>query len=231
MGMFDYIACEMPLPRLESKEGEKLIVLPHAGKAELSRLESKEGEKLVVHIPYKADHQYQTKDLDNALIEFKIGEDRVLYEKKVEYEERELTEQEKEDKDKGGFWSPGWHFEEKSHEWVKYEYTGYINFYDFITDIDENNDAWVEYKAHVKDGEIQEEIELDKFDIEDNSERKEQSARIDAEIKARKEYQQKWRYRFFGQYWNRLINCAFRVVRWLGNKLNSSWKLEDKLKF
>ena len=56
MGMFDYIQCEMPLPRLESKEGEKLVV----------------------HIPYKADHQYQTKDLDNALVEYKIGKDRIF---------------------------------------------------------------------------------------------------------------------------------------------------------
>ena len=232
--MFDYIACEMPLPRLESlesKEGEKLIVLPHAGKAELSRLESKEGEKLVVHIPYKADHQYQTKDLDNALVEYKIGKDRVLYEKNVEYEKRKLTEEEKKDKESGGFWHPMWYLEPISEEWVKHEYTGYINFYDFITDIDESNDAWVEYRAHVKDGEIQEGIELVKFDIEDNSERKESTERLKVEMKARSEYRKKWRYRFFGQYWNALISCIFRTGRRVGSTLNNTFKIEDKLKF
>ena len=209
MGMFDYIACEMPLPRLESKEGEKLVV----------------------HIPYKADHQYQTKDLDNALVEYKIGKDRVFYEKKVEYEKRKLTEEEKKDKESGGFWHPMWYLEPISEEWVKHEHTGYINFYDFIQNIDPEHDAWVEYTVHIKDGKVEGEVQLVEFKEESNKQRKEQSARIDAEMKARKEYQQKWRYRFFGQYWNRLVNRVFRGVRWLGNKLNNSWKLEGKLKF
>jgi len=202
MGMFDYIQCEMDLPRAGDR------------------------------IPYfRYEKQFQTKDLYNALVEFKIGKDGVLYEKKVEYEERELTEREKEDKDKGGFWSPGWHFEEKSHTWVKYEHTGYINFYDFIHDFEEDKDAWVEYKVHIKDGKVEGEVLLEEFKEESNKERRESNARIEAEMKARKEYQQKWRYRFFGQYWNRLVNLVFRGVRWLGNKLNNSWKLEDKLKF
>ena len=209
MGMFDYITCEMPLPRLESKEGEKVVV----------------------HIPYKADHQYQTKDLDNALVEYKIGKDRVFYEKKVEYEKRELTEEEKKDKESGGFWHPMWSLKPISEEWVKYEYTGYIDFYDFIQNIDPEHDAWVEYTVHIKDGKVEGEVQLVEFKEESNKQRKEQSARIDAEMKARKEYQQKWRYRFFGQYWNRLVNLVFRGVRWLGNKLNNSWKLEGKLKF
>ena len=207
--MFDYITCEMPLPRLESKEGEKLVV----------------------HIPYKADHQYQTKDLANALIEYKIDKDGILYYKKIEYEKRDLTGEEQKVRYRIGFWHPMWDLDPVSEEWVKYEHTGYINFYDFIHDFDEEHDAWVEYKAHIKDGKVEGEVQLVEFKEESNKQRKEQSARIDAEMKARKEYQQKWRYRFFGQYWNRLVNLVFRGVRWLGNKLNNSWKLEDKLKF
>ena len=101
--MFDYIQCEMDLPRAGDR------------------------------IPYfRYEKQFQTKDLDNALVEYKIGKDRVFYEKKVEYENRELTEEEKKDKESGGFWHPMWSLEPISEEWVKYEYTGYIDFYDFI---------------------------------------------------------------------------------------------------
>ena len=201
MGMFDYITCEMDLPR----EGEE--------------------------IPYfRYEHPFQTKDLDNALIEYKIGKDRVLYEKKVEYEETEATEEEKKDLDSALHLIPSCYFKEKSHEWVKYEHTGYINFYDFINDVDESSDAWVEYEVHVKGGKVQGEIGLNTFYLEDNTKRKESRTRFNAERKARKEYEQKWRYRFFGQYWNRLINRIFRGVHWLGDKLSASWKLKAKLK-
>ena len=200
--MFDYIQCEMDLPRAGDR------------------------------IPYfRYEKQFQTKDLDNALAEYKIGKDRVFYEKKVEYENREPTEEEKKDKESGGFWHPMWSLKPISEEWVKYEYTGYINFYDFIHDFDEEHDAWVEYKVHVKDGKVEGEVQLVEFKEESNKFRKDSDARFNARLKARKEYQQKWRYRFFGQYWNRLVNLVFRGVRWLGNKLNNSWKLEDKLKF
>ena len=90
MGMFDYISCEMPL-----------LVAAHAVP------------------PFKKGHLFQTKDLDNALIEYKIGKDRVLYQRKVQYERRELDEEEKKDRDSGAFWHPGWVMEEKSHEWVR----------------------------------------------------------------------------------------------------------------
>ena len=45
MGMFDYISCEMPLPR----GGANTIPT------------------------FRYDHQFQTKDLVNCLIEYKIG--------------------------------------------------------------------------------------------------------------------------------------------------------------
>jgi hypothetical protein len=94
MGMFDYISCEMTLPRLP---------------------EQKEGKRTIVSFPFKTDHQFQTKDLVNCLIEYKISKDEILYVKKVEYENREPTEEEKKDTDSGGFWSPVWAMEEKSH--------------------------------------------------------------------------------------------------------------------
>ena len=205
MGMFDYISCEMPLPR----GGANTIPT------------------------FRYDHQFQTKDLVNGLIEYKIGKDKTLYERKIEYEERELTEEEKKDRDSGGFWSPMWSMEEKSHEWVKDNFTGYITFYDILHDVDGTHDGWVDYRIHVKNGEVQGDVELAEYRLEDNTESKANQVKWKEEAKARKEYEKKWRYKYCFKYWNRLVGWIFRGVRrireWEGKLY--SWKVENKLKF
>jgi hypothetical protein len=207
MGMFDYISCEMPLPR---------------GGADT--------------IPtFRYDHQFQTKDLVNCLIEYKIGKDKILYEKKVEYEERELTEEEKKDKDNGAFWHAGWAMEEKSHEWVKDDFTGYITFYDILHDVDGTHDAWVDYRVHVKKGEVQGDVELTEYRLDDNTEGKANQIKWKEETKARKEYEQKWRYKYCFKYWNKLVRFKFRILRrvfnWVHGISGNMWKLERKITF
>jgi len=205
MGMFDNISCEMPLPR--------------------------GGANTVPTFRY--DHQFQTKDLVNCLIEYKIGKDKILYEKKVEYEEKELTEEEKKDRDGPGFWSPMWCMEEKSHEWVRDNFTGYITFYDCLNDVDSTHDAWVDYRVHVKNGEVQGDVELETYRLEDNTECKANQVKWEEEAKARKEYEEKWRYKYCFKYWNRLVGWTFRGGRrlheWKDNLV--SWKVERWLKF
>jgi hypothetical protein len=205
MGMFDYITCEMPLPR----GGANTIPT------------------------FRYDYQFQTKDLANALIEYKIGKDKTLYEKRVEYEERELTEEEKKDRDSGGFWSPMWAMEEKSHEWVKDDFTGYIRFYDILYDVDSTHDAWVDYRVHIKNGEVQGDVELETYRLEDNTENKVNKTKWKEEAKARKEYEQKWRYKYCFKYWNRLVGWTFRIGRRLHGCEGKlvSWKAERWLKF
>ena len=200
MGMFDYISCEMPLPR---------------GGADT--------------IPtFRYDHQFQTKDLANCLIAYKIGKDKILYEKKIEYKEREMTEEEKKN-----VWSPMWGMEEKSHEWVKDDFTGYITFYEIINDVDETHDAWVDYRVNVKNGEVQGEVELKTYRLEDNTEYKANQLKWKEEEKARKEYENKWRYKYCFKYWNRLVGWTFRGVRRVREWEDKlfSWKVERKLKF
>ena len=205
MGMFDNISCEMPLPR--------------------------GGANTVPTFRY--GHQFQTKDLANCLIEYKIGKDKVLYERKAEYEERELTEEEKKDRDSGGFWSPMWAMEEKSHEWVKDNFTGYITFYDVLYDVDSTHDAWIDYRVHVKNGEVQGDVELETYRLEDNIQNKVNQVKWKEEAKARKEYGEKWRYKYCFKYWNRLVGWVFRKLRrcneWKGKLF--SWKVERWLKF
>ena len=185
MGMFDYISCEMPLPR--------------------------GGANTVPTFRY--GHQFQTKDLVDCLIEYKIGKDKILYEKKVEYEERELTEEEKKDKDSGGFWSPMWTMEEKSHEWVKDNFTGYITFYDILHDVDSTHDAWVDYRVHLKNGEVQGDVELTEYRLEDDTEIKANAKRWVKEAELRKEYKKKWRYKYCFKHWNRFVRWDCRLNR------------------
>ena len=212
MGMFDYISCETGLPRLP---------------------ERKEGNQNIISFPFKTGHQFQTKDLANALIEYKIGKDKILYGKKIEYDDRELTDQERKDRDSGGFWSPMWSMEETSHEWVKDSFTGYITFYDLVHDIDSTHDAWIDYSVHVKNGEVQGDVELKTYRLEDNTESKVCQAKWKEEAKVRREYEDKWRYKYCFKHWNRLVGWTFRKLRrcheWTGKLV--SWKVENKLKF
>ena len=210
--MFDYISCEMDLPRLPERE---------------------EGKQTIISFPFKTDHLFQTKDLANCLIEYKIGKDKILYAKKVEYEDRELTEEEKKDRDSGGFWSPMWTMEETSHEWVKDDFTGYIRFYDIVHDIDSTHDAWIDYRVHVKNGEVRGDVELETYRLEDNTKNKASQIKWKEEARARKEYEEKWRYKYCFKYWNRLVGWTFRggrrIHEWKGKFC--SWKVECKLKF
>jgi hypothetical protein len=210
VGMFDYISCEMGLPRLP---------------------ERKEGKQTIISFPFKTNHLFQTKDLANGLIEYKIGKDKLLYEKKVEYEERGLTEEEKKDRDSGAFWHPGWAMEEKSHEWVKDNFTGYIMFYDLVHDIDSTHDAWIDYSVHVKNGEVQGDVELKTYRLEDNTESKANTEKWKQEANDRKEYVKKWRYKYCFKYWNRLVGWTFRKFRRILAMAGNLWKLERKLKF
>ena len=203
--MFDNISCEMPLPR--------------------------GGANTVPTFRY--DHGVQTKDLANCLIDYKIGKDKILYQKQVEYEDRELTEEEKKDRDIGGFWSPMWSMKEKSHEWVKDNFTGYIMFYDIVYDIDSTHDAWIDYRVHVKNGEVRGDVELETYRLENNTESKANKVKWKEEARARKEYEEKWRYKYCFKYWNRLVGWVFRggrrIHEWKGKFV--SWKVERKLKF
>ena len=210
MGMFDYVICELPLPSLPERE---------------------ENGRKILSYPFKKDHSFQTKDLINALTEYKINEKGLLLRRVAEYEERELSEEEKKDRESGGFWSPLWAYEEISHKWVQEEHTGYVNFYDFIHNVSEDTDAWVEYRVHIKDGKVKGKVELFRCDYEDNSKRLRNSKELEEKMRAIEEYKKKWRYKYFGKYWNIFVFFVFTRLRKVGGWLSDSWKLESKFKF
>ena len=123
--------------------------------------------------------------------------------------------------------------EEKSSEWVKDNFTGYITFYDCLNDVDSTHDAWVDYRVHVKNGEVQGDVGLESYRLDDNTEHKANQVKWKEEAKARKEYEQKWRYKYCFKYWNRLVGWTFRKFRsiheWKWKMI--SWKVERWWKF
>jgi len=115
---------------------------------------------------------YQTKDLSCFLTEYRF-KDGELQERKSEhiFVEDKLHML-------GGYCKeqPG------TVKWVKrLDITDYIYFYDLWKDITPDSDVWLEYSAHIVDGNIKE-IKLVKFDLTDNSERKKKDKEFKDEI-------------------------------------------------
>lgn len=203
MGLFDNINCKVALP-VKEEEGSAFDLTRH-------EWENKE---------------FQTKDLENALIDYEIREDG-LWRKDVKYETEEVSEKE----NKHDFWNPAWRLKEVSSKWEKEKFTGYINFYDFMTDDDGDEDLWVEFRAHFVLGELQG-IELEEWRKENNEERKRAKIRFREEIKARKELKNKLYFKVFCSPWNFVMKFAFRILRATINFFSSKiHKIESWLTF
>jgi len=172
------------------------------------------------------DHPFQTKDLGNFMGHFEIRKSG-LWLKHVKYKES--------DPNKKCCKKMSWccDLEIESEEWVKENFTGYVQFYDFVHDVNEAHDLWVEFGGHFDKGKLQGKIELLKWEEESNVERKANEKKWRQETKARKEYEKKWRYKYCFKYWNRLVGWIFRGGRrlheWKGKLV--SWKAERWLKF
>ena len=169
------------------------------------------------------NYTFQTKDLDNSLSRYEIRKSGLWYHQ-VKYKDT-LVEHKFND-----LWSiPG--LEVESEKWVKEPFTGYIHFYDFISDYDDTHDAWIEFRAHFREGSLQDKVELVKWELEDNAERKASDAKWKKELAESNAYKEKWRYKYLFKYWNRLIDWKFRLLRRIINYISSnSWNLERWLK-
>ena len=129
MGMFDYIKCKKELPLTEELK----------------------------NLPVKWDElQFQTKDLDNCLLEYIISENGELLEEVVEREYIHYTEEEK--KQNNNKWSFYKDVIEKNKYTKKVEYHGKIVFYEII-DFSETEDIWLDFEAYFNYGNL-DKIEL-----------------------------------------------------------------------
>jgi len=105
--------------------------------------------------------EFQTKDLENCLLEYFIGEDDYLYEIDIEREYIPFTEEEKNNKENKN-WNLWKDVVEKSRTNVKVDFHGKIRFYTYET-LNENEDFSIDYEAYFIYGRL-DKIEIKSFE-------------------------------------------------------------------
>tara|TARA_R100000008_G_C3557791_1_gene154252 strand:+ start:216 stop:773 length:558 start_codon:yes stop_codon:yes gene_type:complete len=185
MGLFDNIICKLPLP-VESKEGDDFDFTPYEWET----------------------RTFQTKDLDNCMVDYEIRSDGHL----CVWRTNSLSG--------------------KEGRWIESDFTGYVNFYDLIRNNEGEKDLWVEFKAHFILGKIEGDIVCEEWKEEDNSNRKQVEAEFKEMFEKREEFIQKWYFRYFLSYWNILVYfltaAILKVMNW---KVKMLHKIRDKLTF
>lgn len=109
--------------------------------------------KEVKTLPIKwSEHKFQTKDLENCLLEYFIDKKGDLYQVVVENKYIEWTEEEKKSKDFRP-WNIYKDCVEISRHNAKVEHHGIIRFYDYFT-LDPETDCWLEFEAYFVYGKL-----------------------------------------------------------------------------
>lgn len=106
-----------------------------------------------------SDYVFQTKDLENCLLEYFISEDGNLYEHVVEREYIPYTEEERKKAKAWSIWKDV--IEKGSHDKKIEDYHGCITFYGYEK-FDEEHDFWLDFKAYFIYGKL-DKIELVEF--------------------------------------------------------------------
>ena len=173
----------------------------------------------------KGFHPYgfQTKDLDNALDCYEIREDGTLWLRECE---REYTD----GNPNGKTWSEKIGIvKETKVWWTHVKLTKKINMYTYHQG-ENQYDYWVEFVVEFVDGIINK-IELKKFDVTNNTERKENFRQHIEKLKERKEFESKLFYKLIGKPFNKTIWFIACTINTIGSFLiEFGWRLHRKIK-
>ena len=167
--------------------------------------------------------RFQTKDLDNALDCYEIREDGTLWLRECEREYTEGNPNGKTFSEKFGM------VKEIKHWWTHVKTTNTICMYDYNNYNDGPYDYWVEFEIVFIDGVI-DKIKLIKFNVVDNTERKENSKRHIEELKKNKQFESTKLYKLIIKPYNKIIRFICRLIYNFGSFLIAKvYKLERKL--
>lgn len=108
------------------------------------------------------EHKFQTKNLENCLLEYFIDNKGNLYEIDIEREYIPYSEEEK--KNKQSPWDLYKEVKEISRHNKKVDFHGKLCFYDYLN-FDEQQDCWLEFEAYFIYGKL-DKIELKEFRLE-----------------------------------------------------------------
>ena len=166
---------------------------------------------------------FQTKDLDNTLDRYEIREDGTLWLRECE---REYTD----GNPNGKTWSEKIGIvKETKVWWTHVKLTKKINMYTYHQGENEY-DYWVEFVVEFVDGIINK-IELKKFDVTNNAERKENFRQHIEKLKERKEFESKLFYKLIGKPFNKTIWFIASTSNTVGSFLiEFGWRLYRKVK-
>tara|TARA_Y100000310_G_C20483278_1_gene715718 strand:+ start:167 stop:754 length:588 start_codon:yes stop_codon:yes gene_type:complete len=154
------------------------------------------------------EQEFQTKSLDNLMSTYSIEEDGRMYVEKNEFIEDS-------DSDTG--------FSSKSLGIERVDYTGEIEFYNIL--MGKNYDYWIEFKALFWKGDLKE-MDLVKFDKENNEERVKAQRDFQKEINNFQDKKHKWWFSLYALY-RRCLSGVMRAFRWLAEKVaHASWVIE-----
>lgn len=164
---------------------------------------------------------FQTKDLDNALEIYTIHKDGTLTFEEYDREWVEYPEKERKKHFMGGY------FKDKRQWTTKKTYHGQIYFYNNYNC--KTKDYWLEFKATFTNSKLSN-IELDKFEEKDNSERLRLSALNKEKLKKHNERQKKLWYKFYKYLWLKPIRFIFRRLYRISTSLpHLILKIERKI--
>lgn len=155
------------------------------------------------------NYQFQTKDLDNCLLDYWISEDGELFEHIVEREYVPYTKEEKKKLKKWILWKD---VIEKGSRDEKINHHGTLTFYTY-DEIDEDTNFWVEFKAYFVYGKL-DKIEFVEFKLD--KDRKINNKKWEEEHKKRakhpwnvfKHYASYLGWRWF---WRKVSNLLYRL--------------------
>jgi hypothetical protein len=165
-----------------------------------------QGEKINLDTLFKgAEEKYfQTKSLDNTMGLY-IVENKQLYIEKVE---KEWIEDESSE-------IFGGYFHDISRDCFEYNVTTTIDFYHYVNDYDDKNDAWVEYQAVIIKGRV-DSVVLVKFEKQLNEVRKLQETKFKNHVLKEKSLESK-RYFVFIKLVRSIRRVLARLIRKIGN--------------
>jgi hypothetical protein len=186
MGMFDYIKCKKELPLTEELK----------------------------NLPVKWDElQFQTKDLDNCLLEYIISENGELLEEVVEREYIHYTEEEK--KQNNNKWNFYKDIIEKNRYTKKVEYHGKVVFYEII-DFSETEDIWLDFEAYFNYG------NLDRIELIKTEKHESRKIRMNEFLEEEKKRVNSLSYKlkkYSGWFWglNKIGKISYNISRFFSN--------------
>ena len=149
---------------------------------------------------------YQTKDLGQSMGAFEVRKDGYLY--KIETS-----------------WLDSYTVNDEP---IRYDLTGYVEFYESIQNDEYENDYWIEYKAHFVKGKVKG-IELLKWEGASNASRKLMHAQTEAELKRHFEFQRKWYFKYAYKPYSTFIKSIFRLWRRLKNAMPYDYTIQNFL--